>query len=105
MCVYCNCGDNFFLHDPPFDLKDWLPPSFEPVRPLIPLPVDPTKPIIPWDLAKLRAYRDILEEIKELEERLGCPCEPNKADYIALLEARIMDLKNRIPPPGSPESM
>lgn len=89
MCVYCNCGDWQFRHDPP-----WHPQETPVWPPTVPLPVSPA-PIVPWDLSKLREYHDLLKAIKELEDQLGCPCEPNKADYLALLRARIDLLEKR----------
>ncbi len=36
--------------------------------------------------------------VKELEDKLGCPCEPNKADYLDLLRQRIEELEKRVAP-------
>ena len=36
-----------------------------------------------------------MKEIKEMEDKLGCPCVPNKADYIGLLEKRLKFLKKK----------
>jgi len=85
MCVYCMIGDWQFRHDPP-----WNPPY----HPLIPMPINPT-PIIPWDLQKLKEFEDLLRRVKELEDKIGCPCEPNKADYLGLLRERIEELEKR----------
>lgn len=87
MCVYCNTGDFFFKQTPP-----WNPPW---PSPLIPQPVVPL-PVKEWDLAPLRELLDLLERIKALEDKLGCPCEPNKADYIKVLSNRITELEKRI---------
>ena len=83
MCVYCNMGDSWFRHDPP-----WQPPY---PSPLIPLPVNPA-PTPPWSLEKLKEYYGLLKMVRKLEEQVGCPCEPNKADYLKILEERIDNL-------------
>ena len=88
MCVYCNTGDTFFRHDPPWK----LPQDF----PYVPQPVNPLLPINPWPIEKLKAYHDLLKRIKELEDKLGCPCEPNKADYLGMFEERIRELEKRV---------
>lgn len=90
MCAYCMIGDSFSRWDPPF--ADWQTKS-----PLIPAPIPQITPISPWPIEKLREYLNLLKEVKELEDKLGCPCEPNKADYIRLLEDRITDLKKQLP--------
>ena len=92
MCVYCTMGDHHFKFDPPWDV-----PDTHPVRPFIPKPVK-LDPIVPWDLQRLREYHDLLKRVKELEDQLGCPCEPNKADYIKLFEERIAELERRTKP-------
>ena len=88
MCVYCFCGDHTFRHDPPWE-KPTFPTPMQPWHPLIPPPVNPSKPIIPWDIERLKEYRDLLKQIHELEEKIGCECEPNKADYLTLIQLRI----------------
>ena len=91
MCVYCMVGDFTFPNDPPWKPQD------EPLwPPQIPKPAIPPTHIIPWDLDKLEKYLDILKQIKALEDQLGCPCEPNKADYIGLIEKRIELLKKEL---------
>lgn len=87
MCTYCMIGDFHFRRDPP-----WNPPW---PSPLIPMPVVPL-PVIPWDLDKLREFEDLLKRVKDLEDRLGCPCEPNKADYLGLLRDRIEKLEREV---------
>lgn len=88
MCTYCNMGDFTFRHDPP-----WYPPP----SPLIPMPAPYVPlPVNPWPLEKLRDYHDLLVKVRELEERLGCPCEPNKADYIQVLGDRIAQLEESV---------
>jgi hypothetical protein len=47
-----------------------------------------------WPLDRLKEYRDLLKEIKALEDQLQCPCEPNKANYIELFEQRIKQLED-----------
>ena len=84
MCVYCNMGDFQFKFDPPFDPTPW---------PQIPKPIIPP-PYIPWPLEKLKEYYELLKRVKELEDQLGCPCEPNKVDYIKILEDKIKELQN-----------
>jgi hypothetical protein len=89
MCAYCNCGDQFSRWDPP----EW---DWHKRHPLIPLPVTPF-PTQPWPVEKAREYLEILKQIKELEDKLGCPCEPNKADYIKLLHGKIAELESGTP--------
>ena len=86
MCCYCMVGDWQFRHNPP-----WNPPF---PSPLIPMPLSPV-PVIPWDITKLTEFLDILRRVKELEDKLGCPCEPNKADYLSVLRDRITQLEQR----------
>lgn len=109
MCVYCFCGDHPFKWDPPWK-KDEGPWS-----PYIPQPVVPVSSPS-WDLQRLKEYLDLLKQIKELEDKIGCPCEPNKADYLKLFELRIKQLelqaktkgkgktllKKKAPPPRDP---
>ena len=82
MCTYCMVADSWWRHDRPWHLT-----PAHPAYPFIPQPVGPRQP--PWSLEKLKEYLDVLKQIKELEDKVGCPCEPNKADYIALFESRI----------------
>lgn len=88
MCAYCFCGDWQFRHNPP-----WNPPG----HPLIPTPVAPG-PFIPWDYTKLSEWMDLLQRIKDLEDKLGCPCEPNKADYLTLVKERLARLEEAAKP-------
>jgi hypothetical protein len=83
MCVYCMIGDWHFWRDPPWPLE----PSY-PVHPKIPQPLNPI-PSPPWPIDKLIEFEDLLRRVKELEDKLGCPCEPDKPDYLALLRERI----------------
>jgi len=85
MCVYCMMGDWQFRHDPPFVPSHPLP--------FVPAPVIPPSEVKPWSLEKLQQYRDLLKEVKELEDKLGCPCVPNKADYLKILQDRIDQLR------------
>lgn len=85
MCAYCNMGDTWFRYDPP-----WQPPY----PPSIPQPIFPL-PAMEWPLEKLKDYLRLLKEVKEMEDKLGCPCEPNKADYIGMFEARIKRLEDK----------
>ena len=89
MCTYCMVADHFFRHDPPWPLH----PPF-PTHPLIPAPINPA-PITPWPHDRLVELQDMLRRIKDLEDKLGCPCEPNKADYLDLLRQRIETLEKR----------
>lgn len=90
MCVYCYCGDQIWRWDPPYDLgTDWVPQVPKPVT---------GKPIDPWPLEKLQEYLELLKKIKQLEDTLGCPCEPNKADYIRMFEDRIAELEKNSRP-------
>lgn len=85
MCVYCNVGDSWFRYDPPWKRQDL--PS---LPPMVPMPAYPLPPsYAPWPVEKLREYLKLLTEIKEMEDKLGCPCEPNKADYLKLIKERI----------------
>lgn len=88
MCFYCMVGDWQFRHDPPWEHDPWR-------YPYTPAPVDPIRPIIPWDLERLQEFHDLLRRVKELEDRLGCPCEPSKADYLGILKQRIEELEKR----------
>lgn len=76
-------GDHTFRYDPP-----WNPPYPQ----FVPQPLNPI-PIQPWGLERLREYYDLLLKVKELEDKLGCPCEPNKADYLGMLRERIAKLE------------
>lgn len=87
MCVYCMIGDWHFRHDPP-----WKRDDFPPLPPQVPAPLVPVQP---WELEKLIEFQDLLRRVKELEDKLGCPCEPNKADYLELLRKRIEELEKR----------
>lgn len=89
MCMYCNMGDSWFRHDPP-----WYPQSYPPTPQTVPSPVVPM-PAFEWSLEKLKEYHRLLKEVKEMEEKLGCPCEPNKADYVKLFEERIKKLEEQ----------
>lgn len=87
MCTYCMIGDWTFRHDPPF----------YPAPPLVPQPLPYVPfPLTPWPLDKLQEYLDLLERVKKLEDALGCPCEPNKADYIGIIKKRIEALEKRV---------
>jgi hypothetical protein len=90
MCLYCNTGDWQFRHDPP-----WLPLPWPPLvpRPIAPLPV----PFTPWPYDRLAEWHDILRRIKEMEDALGCPCEPNKADYLGMIRERLDELEKKMP--------
>jgi len=87
MCTYCMIGDHHFRFDPP-----WPQGPGYPWHPQIPPPINPL-PQPPWSLERLREFEDLLRRVKELEDRLGCPCEPNKADYLGLLRERIEKLE------------
>jgi hypothetical protein len=88
MCAYCMVGDEFFRHNPP-----WPNQPGYPWHPHIPAPANPAAPAPPWDLARLKEFEDVLKRVKALEDQLGCPCEPNKADYLGLLKERIEKLE------------
>lgn len=91
MCVYCNMGDHTFKYDPP-----WRPRDYPIIPPYVPAPVRPFSPDYePWPVDQLKEYLKLLQEVKEMEDKLGCPCEPNKANYIKLLEERIKFLKQK----------
>ena len=86
MCTYCMIGDWQFRHDPPF----YPAPS-----PLVPAPIIPPAQIVPWGLERTKEFLDLLERVKRLEDAQGCPCEPNKADYIGILKQRIEELEKK----------
>lgn len=91
MCLYCNVGDSWFRYDPPWKRQELpqLPQS-------VPMPVYPMTPAYaPWPIEKLREYLKLLTDIKAMEDKLGCPCEPNKADYLKLLADRIKVLEEK----------
>lgn len=88
MCMYCMVGDWQFRRDPPWPNRDPYPTS-----PFIPSPVVPEQP--PWLLEKLLEFQDLIRRVKELEDKLGCPCEPNKADYLGMLKQRIEELEKK----------
>lgn len=82
-------GDHFFRYDPPWPNQ----PPF-PFHPLIPAPL-PAAPLTPWPMDRLLDLQNLMRRVKELEDRLGCPCEPNKADYLGLIAQRISDLEKK----------
>ncbi len=84
MCVYCMIGDHAWKFDPP-----WYPSP-----PLVPAPM-PQVPQKDWPVERLREYLDLLKQVKALEDQIGCPCEPSKADHIGLFEKRIGALENK----------
>ncbi len=88
MCAYCMVGDHFFRFDPPW----YVPPS----TPFVPRPAPGAGDIYPWNLERLREVEDMLKRIKALEDKLGCPCEPNKADYLAMFRERIEKLEKQV---------
>ena len=96
MCTYCMIGDWQFRHNPP-----WPPTHNPPWPPSIPQPLQPAPQIIPWPVDRLKEFEDLLRRVKELEDKPGCPCEPNKADYLALLRERIEALEKKA---GSPDT-
>lgn len=85
MCVYCNMGDTWFRYDPPFAVPVTIPNWHLIPKPLV--------PVNPWPVEKLKEYLDILKQVHEMEQKIGCPCEPNKADYIKILQDRIDALR------------
>lgn len=87
MCTYCMIGDWTFKHDPPWKPDPWPPQIPQPVVPM---------PAYDWSLEKLKEYYDLLKKVKELEDQLGCPCEPNKADYLKLIGDRIAELEKKL---------
>ena len=89
MCVYCFVGDWHFRRDPP-----WEPTDVPAWPATVPRPMTPG-PIKPWPADKLKELLDMLDRIKKLEDQLGCPCEPNKADYIELIKQRLDELEKR----------
>lgn len=93
MCVYCNMGDHTFRYDPPWK-RDTTSPYFPQLPQSVPQPVYPLPPMWqPWPLERLKEYHDLLKAVKDMEDKLGCPCEPNKADYLKLIKERIDHLE------------
>lgn len=90
MCVYCYMGDAVFRHDPPWN--PWEKTPYTDPFPTIPKPL---VPVNPWPIDKLKEYLEVLKRIKNLEDQLGCPCEPNKADYIGMFKKRIAELEKK----------
>lgn len=94
MCTYCTMGDSWFRHDQPWPIK-----RTDPFYQQIPQPVVPvTQPA--WSLEKLKEYLNVLQQVKRLEDELGCPCEPNKADYIGMFKKRIDALEKKVAEKG-----
>ena len=90
MCTYCMIGDWQFRRNPPFDAEPYYPQIPQPITPLPQMPSWK-----PWDVSELKEFKDLLERVKKLEDALGCPCEPNKADYIGILKQRIEELEKK----------
>lgn len=90
MCVYCNMGDWAFKHHAPFTHPGRERSSFRGFS------RRPGPHLGDWSIEKLEKYLDILKQIRALEEQVGCPCEPNKADYIKLFMERIGELKKKM---------
>lgn len=84
MCVYCMIGDHAWKFSPPFT-------PIQP-HPLLPKPVVPG-PFQDWPIARLREFEDLLRRVKAIEDQLGCPCEPAKADHIGIIRERITRLE------------
>lgn len=97
MCLYCMIGDHQFRFNPPWE-KPISPSPLYPWHPLIPAPINPVI-TPPWDIARLKEFEDLLRRVHELEEKLSCPCEPNKADYLSLLKQRIEALEKKAASP------
>ena len=91
MCAYCNMGDSWFRYDPPYYVPDWQRQMW----PQIPQPIIPPAQIVPWPIEKLKEYLEILKEVKALEDKIGCPCVPDKPDYIKMLQDRLTALQNK----------
>lgn len=91
MCMYCSMGDHTFKYDPPWSPSDPITPWPH----TVPLPISPA-PINPWPLEQLKEYLDLLQKVKELEDKIGCPCDPEKPDYLKLLGDRIKHLEKKL---------
>lgn len=89
MCVYCNMGDHAFRFNPPWRVT----PQEQQQFPTIPQPFYPNQIGWTWGIQQLREYYELLKGVRDLEAQVGCPCEPNKADYIKLFEDRIAKLE------------
>lgn len=102
MCTYCMMADHTFKYNPPW------PPNQFPQYPAFPDPWRNVSPYFPnpaphptWDYDRLKDYRELLERIKTLEEKVGCPSEPNKADYLGLIDKRLAYLENKAADDGA----
>ena len=95
MCAYCNMGDFQFRYNPPW----YVPPQ----TPFVPQPVYPMPPLGGWPVEQLREYLELMRQVKEMEEKLGCPSEPNKADYIKMFEERLAKLKGEFQSDATPD--
>lgn len=85
MCLYCYVADHFARFDPPWE-------DFQKESPFIPAPLVVADP---WTLERLKEFEELLKRVKELEDKLGCPCEPSKADYLSILKDRIAVLERQ----------
>jgi hypothetical protein len=93
-------GDEFFRHNPPWPVGPAYPGY--PQHPLLPVPVNPLLPVTPWPLDRLKELEDVMKRLKALEDQIGCPCEPNKADYLALIKERIENLEAEVAKRAAP---
>lgn len=98
MCIVSNVGTFF---------DKWVPDP-KPFAPYTPsIPGDGATPFIPFapidlqrQLDQARELLQIMRELVEMQEKLGCQCDPahvrNKPDYVRLLEARILLLEQAL---------
>jgi len=78
MCIYCFIADHQWKYDPLFS----IPPT--PVHVLPPTLAQTLNP--GWDFVRLSEFYDLLKRVKDLEDQVGCICEPNKADYLGIIK-------------------
>ena len=97
MCVYCMVGDFYDRYWPINPI-----PTPQPYYPAPPQPIIIQPVVIPdaEELARLKEMKDILERVKELEDKLGCPCDDpaqrGKPDYIKKIQARLEELEKLV---------
>lgn len=89
MCVYCMVGDFYDKYWP-------INPPQPPAQPIIIQPVVIPDPL---ELERLKEFNEILKRVKELEDKLGCPCDDpaqrGKPDYIKKIHDRLDELEKR----------